>query len=865
MRFTKLFISILVFVANHTFCNISVFVDVERGYYEYPFEVILSTNLTNASIYYTLDNSKPTINNGLIFNNKLDINSTISLKAFAANSKDTTATICHTYIFLNDVIEAAYMDTSITKSETYEPLIKESFLALPVVSISSNLIERGSIISNDVETSIEMFFANGTTAFQVNCGIETWGGSFSNLKKHYRLEFKRKYGLDELKYPLFNDFHYPIDPVKSFNRLLLRSGSQDGLNSEFGDESKALFIRTRVMMDLQMEMGYPAPHGRFVHLFINQKYEGVYDLMERPDQDFFKDYYFNEVDKSEIEVRKNDTFLQQPFYNTLYDEMIKIASTDLTIEANYKNLSSQLDLNQAASYLLLNHYGGSFDWGANWNNLGASATGYPYKFVLWDVDLTLDNEGVFEELHGDQLAYNSLQITGPVPNDIVENAEFRMLLADKIECNCYNKGSLTPQKVALTFQNRANQIGKALIAESARWGNVDFEFNGTNGHLQIENWDVDEEWITALNQTLTHFIYNRTDTLIAQYKKEGIYPQIEAVRFKNEKFILNKNDKVELLNPNTEGEIYYSINGEDPRGFGGVKSLTAILYTTPIAINAKSEIRARVLLDGKWSAMCPQTFYLNQDYSNIIINEIHYKPLDSIIHTSDTIAGKKFEFIELFNKSENEIDLHDVSIKDGIQYQFKKTSIFPPKSYLVLSSDSLLFSEKYNFSPHGVFRGNLSNEGESIVLTDPFNNTIDSIDFSPSASWVAPEKCGTSLSLTAVNLDNSIDENWKYSTSLGGTPGKINFLNTSISENDIIDSNFLKAYYNSGILTIESQKPIRNSVQIFNSNFQLIETAFFSKQELTKKVILSKLPKGIYFVIVEDNQKYFTRFFTILL
>jgi len=812
-------------------CIAEVKFSVQRGYYSNNFQLTLSSHLSGAKIIYTTNNSKPSSTNGLVYGAEpLLISNTTTIKALAYNQTDTSQVISHTYIFLKDVIEANYMDTSITQSTLYQPLMEQSFFSVPIISISSDAVQIGE---------------------NFEPGIETWGGSKFNLKKHYRLEFKTKYGEDELNYPLFDDMEYPIKPATSFNRLLLRSGSQDGLNCEFCDESKALFIRNRVMMDLQMLMGYPAPHGKFVHLLVNQQYEGVYHLMERPDHDFFKDYYFKETPKKEIEVRKNNDFWQQPNYLTLYDQLEIISQEDLSKPDNFNHLSKYLDVKQTATYLLLNDYGGNFDWSKERNNLGAATTTHPYKFILWDIDLTLGNEGVFEETYGDQLPFNSIEFIGPIPKSIVNNKNFKMIWADVMQCNCFNEGALHPEKIKQVFTQRSAQIETALIAESARWGNVDFEFN--LGHLQNNNWDVYDEWQATKNAILTQFISKRTDTLVAQYKAAGIFPNLKAVEFVSQNPLSNQ-EKIELYNPNEKGAIYYTTNGEDPKNFNGTIAETALLYKAPFSISTASTIKARVFADSIWSAMCPLKYFHHQSYDNLIINEIHYQPVDSIKPVLDTIAGKHFEFIELYNKGTETIALAGISLSEGIQYQFNSSTKIEPEEYLILASDSMRFVERYQFSPSGTYQGNLSNEGEAIRLNDPFNNNIMQVSYALDFPWQnAAGQAGYSLSLKQVDLDPLNLANWLYSKESGGTPGKLNFMETDAQGIETQAGNFLELLINpiSNQLIIISKKTYLKNLQIFNIQNQLVYAKVIRKNESTVNID-SFLAKGLYVILLRD-------------
>lgn len=123
------------------------------------------------------------------------------------------------------------------------------------------------------------------------------------------------------------------------------------------------------------------------------------------------------------------------------------------------------------------------------------------------------------------------------------------------------------------------------------------------------------------------------------------------------------NSSVSLSSTSGAGTIYYTLDGSDPRDPGGSVASTAISYNTAIQISKRglTYITARTRLNsGQWSAICTQQYYVAQDYSGLVINEIHYNPLDEITAANDTIGGKNFEFIELKNCGSTAINLNGI-------------------------------------------------------------------------------------------------------------------------------------------------------------------------------------------------------------
>jgi len=737
---------------------------VERGFYDNPFSVELVADDPSAIIRYTTDNTKPSTSYGTIYSGPINISNTTSIRAIAYTGGGVIPVVTHTYIFLDDIITASYMENNITNSPTYGPQMRDALLAIPTISLVSSDVNSNNSIDTEVETSVEMFFPDGTSAFQVHSGIQTWGGSPTNLKKHYRLEFKTIYGTSKLKYPVFDDdgYDYPIPAVNEFNKLLLRGGSQDGLNCEYCDESQAQYIRNRFIWDVQMEMGYPAPHGRYVHVYVNGEYMGQYHLMERPDEAWFESYYFPEKMKEQIEVRKSDRYWNEPVNPTFYDQMVS---------AGYDE--DYIDKQQTADYTILNDYGANFDWGESHNNLGG-ADPIPgnggYKFVVWDFDMTLGNVGVFGSSYGPLVSYNSLGNTGPIPSSVNDNNEFKVMEGDRIECHCFNDGVLTPAVLDDMYMKRANQVQLPLIAESARWGNKSFSFSS---HTPKANWDVNDEWITERQDVRNNYFPNRTSNLVNYYQNAGRYPSTQSVQFSQYGGEVNSGYQLSLSDPNSNGTIYYTTDGSDPRLEGGNVSASAQVYNGPITITGPIEIRARVQTSSffgtNWSAMCPRRFYVAQDRSTLVINEIHYHA-DSICRFVD---WNETEYLEIKNTGNTTLNMTDCRFSSGITYTFPWNATIAPGQIIILAENALIFQQEFGFAPYDQYKGELSNDGETLTLVDYKNEVLDNVQWNDQNPWdEMPDGNGPSLELRHPSLDNADPLNWfRSDQACGGTPG----------------------------------------------------------------------------------------------
>ena len=146
--------------------------------------------------------------------------------------------------------------------------------SIPSISL---VVENPGTLNTDDERklSVEMIFPDGTAGFQEDAGVTHFGGYFTNFsKKSFRLYFRSEYGAKKLRYPVFEGFDYDLPPAQEFDSLNLRSGSHDMID-------RGAYMSNRFTDDSMLEMGHIAPHGRFVHVYINGIYWGQYHLRER--------------------------------------------------------------------------------------------------------------------------------------------------------------------------------------------------------------------------------------------------------------------------------------------------------------------------------------------------------------------------------------------------------------------------------------------------------------------------------------------------------------------------------------------------------------------------------------------------------
>jgi hypothetical protein len=224
--------------------------------------------------------------------------------------------------------------------------------------------------------------------------------------------------------------------------------------------------------------------------------------------------------------------------------------------------------------------------------------------------------------------------------------------------------------------------------------------------------------------------------------------------------------QLRLSHTNGSGTIYYTYDGTDPRGLGGIVKGTA--YTGPLTLTNTTHILCRTLTSTNWSALRKAAFSVAGHADGIRITEIMYNPLPS---PPDGDAGD-YEFIELKNIGLSPVNLSGYSF-GGIGYTFAPGTVMAPGEIMVLVSHPLRFTERYpGIAFHGAYLGGLSRTGEKIRLRDPAGNTVLSVEYDDDPPWGQGAN-GFGHSLVNINLNGNPDDpdNWRESSAGYGSPG----------------------------------------------------------------------------------------------
>ena len=778
----------------------------DSGFYSNAVAVTITCATAGAEIRYTTDCGEPTTNS-LLYTSPIPVTNTTVLRAVAFKSGYAPSDIdTHTYIFpaqairqptkpsgfptnwvgldgVNYVADYA-MDPVIVTNPAYAPFMTNALLALPSVSIVttlSNLFDRtNGIYVNPTQdgwerpATAEWLTTNNTTLFKADCGLRIQGGAMrpmgSARKKALRLVFQSEFGPSKLECDLFDD----PTAAKSFDNLVLRAGSQDSWLSGGG----ALWIQNTFVPRTQLAMGWPSEHETYAHLYLNGLYWGLYNPIERGDESFAETYYGG--DKTNWSVQTKEGW--QPGSDlTAWNAMTALCNAGLADNAAYQKIQGNnpdrtrnpaypvyLDILCHIDYHILEHWIGIGDWHRIvMCNRDAASSGF--RFPVWDSDYSLTDVAVNRT--GDGMAgYYAL----------LENAEYRLLFADRIYRHMFNGGALTTTQTLPRFRELAAMLDPALLGESARWG--DQANNGSR--YTIDNWRA------VTNSATTVFLPHRTAYVIPQYRQIGLYPSIDPPFFNQQGGAFANGFPLTMTSTNA---VYYTLDGTDPREYG-TGNPTGLFYTDAVPLSYSVKVKARARSSaGEWSALNEALFVKSSTAPQLRITEVMYHPRKPTgTETNGGWNEDDFQFIELLNTGEEPVGLAGMRLTDGGSFDFSDGAVsrLLPGEYAVVVKNKTAFTNRYAalmpIKIAGEFkrvfdfpRSELSHNGETVTLKDATNGVMAKFTYGDGRDWpAAADGAGHSLvplpTMIADQANGALDYggNWRASAYRDGSPGR---------------------------------------------------------------------------------------------
>ncbi len=777
----------------------------QRGFYNSPFLASVSNTTEGATVRYTLDGSEPT-DGSTLYSGPITISATANLRvrAFKTGWKASYPRT-DSYIFVDDVVTQPasqfYINGQIINlgmdagvlNKTYQDAsnqvfsVQDALKTIPTISITTddaNLYDPATGIYVNAEehwecpASAELINPDGSKGFHINAGLRIRGGwsRHNYFPKHsFRLFFRNEYGEGKLDYPLFED-----EGVTSFDKIDLRTAQNYSWAK--GNETPwcNTFLRDVVCRDAAGAMGDAYTRSRYYHLYLNGLYWGLFMTEERPAADYGESYLggdSDDYDVVKVSGYTDPSSILEATDGTLeaYHRLYTAATNGFVNNTDYfavQGMNTQgepdpskeklLDLNNLIDYVLLIDYAGASDnciskfiSDSSVNNIFAVYNRKNPDGFKWlqhdcehafDTSTDLDRTGPFTNSNFNLPEYFNAQT---LHDRLSVNAEYRLAFADRVYKHFENEGTLVHTNMEALIDQRAAQIDRAILANAARWGSTSLDR---------------DTWVNAVATTRAWF-NGRAQTVIGYLDADGLIPSINPPQLSRSGGLVADGTTVGLTA--SQGSIYYTTDGSDPRAIGGAIAGTS--YSGPFSITRPTHIKARAFNGSDWSALAEGTLWTSE--IPLAFTEVMY-------HAP---AGNPHDFIEIQNISDQPLTLNGYKLDHAINFDFKNgPTTLGPGDYMVVVDDLAAFSAIYptnGIMIAGEFSGDLRNSGEQVDL-EFRNNDLISFSYTDARNWPqAADGAGHSL----VPLESATDEqesgsldyggNWRASTYTNGSPG----------------------------------------------------------------------------------------------
>lgn len=345
------------------------------GYYSGSVTVTLYSSEPNSVIRYTLDGTLPS-GSSTLYSGPITISTTSVLKAVTISADPT---ILNSFILFNTYF--------INVSHTLKVVSIAGTQLSNLANGNQGLVPTGSIEyfdTNRVRTSK----AYGT--FNSH-GQDSWANDQRSLDFVARDEMGYSDALHEKMFPYSNR--------DEFQRFILRAAGDDNYPAaHHASNTGSAHLRDAYVQMLAKRGGLDLDvrGADKCIVYLNGQYWGVYDLRERCDDHDFTNYYYGQS-KYEIQYLERwgsrwaeyggNTALSD--WDTFYSW---IMSHNMANAADYATVTSQLDVQSLADYIIVNALVNCTDWlnynTGWWRGLNPNGGHQKWGYILWDNDAT---------------------------------------------------------------------------------------------------------------------------------------------------------------------------------------------------------------------------------------------------------------------------------------------------------------------------------------------------------------------------------------------------------------------------------------------------------------------------------------------
>jgi hypothetical protein len=523
----------------------------ERGFYDEPFILTITCPTEDVQILYTTDGAVPDDEVGRGFapgrpyTGPMLVRTTMCLRVMAVKPGwKPTRVHTHTYIFNAPATVRSLPVISVVGDagkSLYEPdgvmaIVGGSYVN--GVWTSSGPDSHNNVLNRSLErpVSCEWILPEDNAGFQMDCGLRVHGSEYTRPRYQRQtgywsgygkfsltLYFRGRYGSNRLEYPLF-----PESDIERFPSIVLRAGHNDRTNP---------FVKDELLRRLHKDMGSRAAVGRFANLFINGQYKGYFNPTEHIKDEVCQEWFDSDKPWDVMTmsgIRDGNT--------TSWNRMLDFARTqNLSVAGNYEEMARRLDIPSFIDYLIIRLWPNDWDWPQNnWAAAAERSDAGQWKFFVWDAEGTFESGQLYIDRFGELNAQSNAN--GMLFRALKANDGFRRLFTDRLYKHFYNGGALTEENVRQRFLQMQDELRTVIPSMNT---------------YVITGWTPNRQRV-FLDACIREGLYTYEGPTFAV---NGAYQQGGHMA---------GGDRLGLIAPRTDMQVYYTLDGTDPAGTSAV-------------------------------------------------------------------------------------------------------------------------------------------------------------------------------------------------------------------------------------------------------------------------------------------------------
>lgn len=361
---------------------------VKPGVMKEPVSLTLSTTTQGAAIYYTLDNTEPSLENGLLYTEPIEVTENINVRAIACKTGYLPSKILTgSYIFMDENHSKCGGFTvpivSITMDEAY---YSDDVLGMFVVGKNGVKGEKSCSSTPSYESFANYhrdwkrpvnfeFIVDGNQVVSQEAEAAIEGGcSRGERIKSYSIKTSKKTGTKNYGYKFYDSWN-----ISNYANLHLRNG---------GTAYGCLPFRDGLMQTFAHGMNIDYQGSMPVAYYRNGKYVHLMTLNERMNADYVKAHYGYDDDEIDL-ISLGDQKGVEASKGTkeAYDELVSYLTDNNPNNPGYfEGACERMDMDEYIDYQIFQQFIVNTDWPGNNTKLWRAKENGRFRWMLYDTD-----------------------------------------------------------------------------------------------------------------------------------------------------------------------------------------------------------------------------------------------------------------------------------------------------------------------------------------------------------------------------------------------------------------------------------------------------------------------------------------------